>query len=310
MVFCRGRLFINRSEQNMARMLSRFFVLTSAITILSGSAWAAPAEQHPPNEETALDAPALLAKVQENQKVIDALVEKYACRKSVEELEPAKDGSFRSKSVKEYEVFYLGGREVERLVAEDGKPLPPGKQQDETRRVEKKVKEFQRDQEKREARQARGEAKKEDEPGTSVFLRVSKFTNPRRVEFRGQRVVAFDFEPLPDYHPKTRLEKVLQGLAGTAWVDDQAKEIVKLEAHFARSLKFGGGLLASVHEGSAFVFEQTLVNKEVWLPSFAEIHMSGRVLIKGIKVDQIVRYSEYKKFRVETLTQTGRPKEE
>jgi hypothetical protein len=255
------------------------------------------------------DATALLLQVQENQKIIDKLQEQYACRKNIEELESIKNGGFRTKGSKDFEVFYLDGREIDRLVAKNGKPLSPGEAQDENARAEKKVKEFQKKQQQKTDRAARGESKREDEPGISTFLRVTKFTNPRRVEFRGRNVIAFDFEPLPGYKPKTRLEKVLQGLVGTAWVDEAAKEIVKLEAHFAKSLKFGGGLLASVRPGSAFVFEQALVNNEVWLPIYAEIHLSARVLIKGVKVDQIVRYSDYRKFRVEMLNQIGSPKD-
>lgn len=257
---------------------------------------------------TVPDATALLLQVQENQKVIDKLQEQYACRKNIEQLEALKDGGFRTKGSKDFEVIYLAGQEIDRLVAKDGQPLSPGEAQDENSRAEKKVKEFQKKQQQKADRQARGETKPEDEPGISTFLRVCRFTHPRRVEFRGKKVAAFDFEPLPGYKPKTRLERVLQGLVGTAWVDEEAKEIVKLEAHFARSLKFGGGLLASVRPGSAFVFEQALVNNEVWLPTYAEIHMSARVLIKGVKVDQIIRYSDYRKFKVEMLTQFGNPK--
>ncbi len=283
-------------------ILRKALDLLVSVTVLCSSAWASQAESRAATPAPLPDATAFLTKVQENQKAIDALVEQYACRKSVQELDVNKDGSLRNGSEKDYEVFYLGGREVERMVAQDGKPLSAAKQQEETTRVEKRVREFLRKRQKQEARAARGE--KEEEPGISTFLRVSRFTNPRRVEFRGADVVAFDFEPIPNYRPKTRLEKVLQGLVGTAWVDDRANEIVKLEAHFARPLKFGG-FLASVRPGSAFVFEQTLVNNEVWLPSYAEIHVSGRILFKGLKVNQIVRYSDYKKFRVEMVSKPG-----
>ena len=37
--------------------------------------------------------------------------------------------------------------------------------------------------------------------------------------------------------------------------------------------------------------------------------MSARVLIKGVKVDQVVRYSDYRKFKVEMLEQIGSPKD-
>ncbi len=278
----------------------------AALAFVAGAAWALQSQYPLRTERPSPDIPTLLAEVQKNQKAIDALRDQYACRQRVQELEPVKGGGFRTKSVKEYEVFYVGGEEVDRLVAKNGKPLTPEEQQAENRRVEKKVKGLLRKQEKKSEREARGEMKKEDEPGISMFLRVDRFINPRRVDFRGKNVVAFDFEPNPDYHPKTRAEGVIQKLVGTAWVDDQAKEIVKLEAHLGESVKLAGGLLASIHEGSAFVFEQALVNDEVWLPSYAELHLSGRIVFKGIRLDQNIQYSDYKKFRVETLAKPGR----
>lgn len=279
----------------------------AAVAVLAGAAWAFQTEIPLQTARPVPDVPALLAAVQKNQKAIDRLVEQYACRKEVEDLEPAKSGGFRTKSVKEFEVFYLAGEEVDRLMAKDGKPLSPDEQQTENARVEKKVKELLRKQEKQSESEARG-GKKEEEPGISAFLRVERFLKPRRVDFRGQNVVAFDFERNPDYHPTSRLESLVQKLVGTAWVDDQAKEIVKLEAHFGESMKIGGGVLASIHEGSAFVFEQTLVNQEVWLPSYVEFHLRARLLFKGVRQDEIMRYREYKKFRVETVAKPERGK--
>ena len=283
------------------------FGLAAVVAVLCGSSGAFQAESRLSSPASAPDIPVLLAEVKKNQKALDSLVEQYACRKNVEELQPARNGGFRRRSVKEYEVFYLGGEEVDRLVAKDGKPLPLDEQQEETARAEKKIRDFQRRQEKRARREARGE-RKEEEPGISDFLRVDRFTNPRHVEFRGRSVVAFDFEANPDYRPKTRLESLLQKVVGTAWVDDQAKEIVKLEACFGDSFKIGGGLVAAVREGSAFLFEQGVINNEVWLPSYVEIHVRARLLFKGLRLDQIIQYSDYKKFRVEAATKAAHGK--
>jgi hypothetical protein len=282
--------------------------VAAAVALLAAEAWAAQAASQTANSAPVPEVPALLAEVQKNQKALDALVEQYACRKKVEELEPAKSGDFRTKSVKEFEVFYLGGREVDRLVAKDSRPLAPDEQQAENARVERKVKELLHKQEKQSEREARGEKKKDDEPGISMFLRVERFSNPRRVDFRGQNVVSFDFEGNPEYRPKTRLESLVQKLVGRMWVDDQAKEIVKLDARFANSMKIGGGILASIHEGSAFDFEQTLINQEIWLPSYVEAHLIARLLFKGVREDEIIHYSDYKKFRVETVAEPERGK--
>jgi hypothetical protein len=115
---------------------------------------------------------------------------------------------------------------------------------------------------------------------------------------RGQEVIAFDFAGNPHYKPKKEIDRIIQRLAGVMWVDAQAREVARLEAHFAESVKIGGGLLASLHKGSNFVFEQEKINGEVWLPSYAEVHFAGRIVFVNLKQNFVDRYSDYKKFRV------------
>ena len=61
---------------------------------------------------------------------------------------------------------------------------------------------------------------------------MSQFVNPRRERFRGQDVLVFDFEPNPEYKPKNMEEKVVKELAGVVWIDEKAKDVVRLEAYF------------------------------------------------------------------------------
>ena len=72
----------------------------------------------------------------------------------------------------------------------------------------------------------------------------------------------------------------------------------------------GGGILANVQKGTSFVFEQAYLNNEVWLPTYEEAHVGARVLlVKAFKINAITRYSDYKRFNVETLNSIGKPKE-
>jgi hypothetical protein len=72
----------------------------------------------------------------------------------------------------------------------------------------------------------------------------------------------------------------------------------------------GGGLLANLQKGTSFTFEQAYVNNEVWLPTYVEAHVGARLLLlKGIKVNVVTRYSDYKRFNVETLNTIGKPRE-
>jgi hypothetical protein len=74
-------------------------------------------------------------------------------------------------------------------------------------------------------------------------------------------------------------------------------------------IKMGGGLVLSVHRGSSFVFEQEFVRGEIWLPSYTEVNAAGRFLMfKGFKVNQKERFSDYKKFNVETFSDIKTPR--
>lgn len=139
---------------------------------------------------------------------------------------------------------------------------------------------------------------------------MSQFVNPRRERFRGQDVLVFDFEPNPEYKPKNLEEKVVKDLAGVVWVDEKAHDVVRLEAYFVNDMRFAGGMVANLQKGTSFVFEQAFVNGEVWLPTYMEAHIGVRVLlVKGFKVNVAQRYSDYKRFNVETLNTINKPKE-
>jgi len=134
--------------------------------------------------------------------------------------------------------------------------------------------------------------------------------NPRRERFRGQDVLVSDFEPNPDFKPHKLVEKVVQKLAGVVWVDEKAHDVARLEAYFVGDVKIAGGLLANLQKGTSFVFEQAFLNNEVWLPTYEEAHVGVRVLlVKGIKINSVTRYSDYKKFHVDTLSTIGAPKQ-
>src|SRR5205085_7883705 len=83
------------------------------------------------------------------------------------------------------------------------------------------------------------------------ILRLSEVTSVRREMFRGFEVIAFDFEPKKGVKTKSRIEAIVNKLAGTMWIDEDAKQIVRLEARFTDSFKMDGGLLASIAPSTA-----------------------------------------------------------
>lgn len=260
------------------------------------------------------DLKALFHEIDENQKAIDKLKENYTGTRSEEETEYDKTGKISKQERKEYTFFYLEGEEISTLMKKDGKPLSEEEQKKQNERVQKRIEEVQANHAKKEAKKDKegqeGKQKKDDEDvGIETFLRACQFVNPRRERFRGQDVLVFDFEPNPDFKPKKLAEKVVHELAGVVWVDEKAHDVARLEAYFVGDFRFGGGLIANLQKGTSFVFEQAFINNEVWLPTYEEAHVGARVLlVKSIKVNEVTRYSDYKRFNVESIASIGKPK--
>src|SRR5438445_7059713 len=259
------------------------------------------------------DLKALFKEIDENQKVIDKLKENYAGSQSEEETEFEGDGRMKKHDINEYTFFYLNGDEITTLVKKDGKPLNDTEQKRENEKTQKRIEEHQKRATKKEAKEEKakeeGKSEEKDEPGIEIFLRACQFVNPRRERFRGQDVLVFDFEPNPEFKPHKLVEKVVQKLAGVVWVDEKARDVARLEAYFTGDMKIGGGLLANLQKGTSFVFEQSFVNNEVWLPTYMEAHVGVRfLLVKGIKASIVTRYWDYRKFNVETLSTISKPK--
>ncbi len=259
------------------------------------------------------DLKALFKEIDDNQKAIDKLKENYAGTETEEETEYDGAGKVKKHEARESTFFYLDGDQITTLVKKDGKPLDEKEQEKESERVRKRIEEHQKRQAKKEAKDEKakeqGKNEDKDEPGIEVFLRACQFVNPRRERFRGQDVLVFDFEPNPEFKPHNLEEKVVQKLAGVVWVDEKAHDVARLEAYFVGDVKIAGGLLANVQKGTSFVFEQAYINNEVWLPTYMEGHLGARVLlVKGFKVSFVTRYSDYKKFNVETLSTIAKPK--
>jgi len=259
------------------------------------------------------DLKALFKEIDANQKAIDKIKENYAGTRTEDQTEFENDGKVKKREVTEYTFFYLDGEEVSTVVKKDGKPLSDAEQKKENQKTQKRIEELQKREAKKEAKEEKAKEEGKDnsgeDPDIELFLRACQFVNPRRERFRGQDVLVFDFEPNPEFKPHKLVEKLVQKLAVVVWIDEKAHDVARLEAYFVGDMKIGGGLVANLQKGTSFVIEQAFVNNEVWLPTYEEAHVGVRVLLlKGFKVNEVTRYSDYKRFNVETLSTIGKPK--
>jgi len=250
------------------------------------------------------DIPALLKELQANEDRVDELLDHYAYTQRAVDREVGKDGVLRETESETTQISFYKGNRIGRQIEKNGKPLSAGDQEKEDKNAAKRVEEIDKKIAKQQARAAKGEEPSDEDRRISVaeVLRASKLLNPRRERFRGREVIVFDFEPNPAFDMKNAksMLKFFGKTAGVMWIDEKDKQVARIEAVLAESLSIGGGVLAKLKKGAMFTLEKERFGDEIWLPSVAEVNLSVRVLlVKGINVNQLIRYYDYRRFETE-----------
>jgi hypothetical protein len=256
----------------------------------------------PPAATEKLDVAELLREVNRNQDEIDKRVSEYAFTQKETDKEISGKGELKKQTIKVYEVYPLPNREpVKKLISENGVLLSMDRAGKEDRRVQEEFTKAERDREKDEKKMAqrRAERDKKDKEGTEIspFLKACEFVSPRREQWEGRDTIVFDFRPKPGFRPQSREESLIAKLVGVIWIDPIDKQVIRLEARLAEGFKIAGGLVASLKPGAALVIEQTRMAQGVWLPRFAQINLSVKVLLfGGGDYNQTIEWSDYKHF--------------
>jgi hypothetical protein len=264
----------------------------------------------PPSSTENLNVPALLREVAKNQDEVEKRVTEYAFTQKETDREINSKGELKKETVKVYEIFPVANREpIQKLISENGVPLSPERAAREEKRVQEEFEKAERDREKdaqkeerrrleREKKRAKATGDSNEDPEVSQFLRVCEFVSPRREKFNGRDAVVFDFRPRPGFKPSNREESLIAKLVGAVWIDPIDKQVMRLEARLAEGFKMAGGLLLSLRPGAAFVMEQTRMVEGVWLPRYAQINLSVKVLLfGGGDFNKTIEWSDYRHFQ-------------
>lgn len=260
-----------------------------------------------PKGDSSIDVVELLRTVGRNQDEVEKRVNEYSFMQKETQRELSSRGELKKETVKLYEVFPIANREpVMKLVSENGVPLSAERAAKEEKRVNEEFEKTERDKDKDQAKADRrkeerkkkvSKGQEDDDPEISQFLKVCEFVSPRRERFRDRDAVVFDFRPQAGFKPQNRAESLIAKLVGVVWIDPVDRQVIRLEARLAEGFKMGGGLLLSVKPGAAVVMEQTRMVEGVWLPNFAQINVSVKVLLfGGTDINQTVEWSGYKHF--------------
>lgn len=122
-----------------------------------------------------------------------------------------------------------------------------------------------------------------------------------REDFDGRPAIRIRFTPRARYSPQTPFGKIMQHVAGEAWVDEADQQLARIEAEVIDPVSIGFGFIAKLQKGAMIHAERRKINNQAWLPFKAEVSLRARILLlKGLHIRETLEYSDYKKFTVET----------
>jgi len=103
------------------------------------------------------------------------------------------------------------------------------------------------------------------------------------------------FEPAPHFHPPTREARVFGSMEGDIVVDNRQHRIRSMSGHLIREVKFGGGILGKLKEGSSFSLEQEQVGPSLWQLTAFHLRLEGNAfLFKSISLQEDDQRSDFK----------------
>ncbi len=279
----------------------------------------------PPRSVEALDVTTLLHEVSKNQDAVEKRVTEYSFLQKQTEREIDGKGVLKKETVKVFEVFPVANRApIMKLISENGVALSGDRAAKEDKRVMEEFLKAERDKDKdaqkaaerRAAREREKAAKSKQDESEDVeisqFFRHCEFVSPRRERFQDRETIVFDFRVQPGFKPSTRQESLISKLVGVVWIDPLDKQVIRLEARLAEGFKMGGGLVLSLRPGAALVMEQMRLKEGFWMPRFAQINLSIKVLLfGGGDINQTLEWSDYKHFSADIESyKLGLPKTE
>jgi len=137
------------------------------------------------------------------------------------------------------------------------------------------------------------------ERGKSVVDDVAAMLDVKidhRAPLDGRDAIVVTFTPKRDASPRTREGRLARGFAGEIWIDEQAREVVKVDARAIDDLSFGYGVLGRLHDGATVTVRRQLIDAGLWLPVSIRFNGEGRALLfRKLTINFAVDWFDYRR---------------
>lgn len=173
------------------------------------------------------------------------------------------DGTVKRDSIRVYRISPENGQPVTRLLSINGRPAS------------------EKDEAKKSAARETGEKSRMLGLSEDILSRY-QFTFVREEEFGSRRAWVLKFVPKPDAPSETFIDRLVNAMSGTMWIDQEEHQLAKADIHLSKRVSFFGGIAGAIDKLDLTLIQRR-VEPGVWLGEAVHIDFTGRKLFSAIR---------------------------
>jgi hypothetical protein len=196
-----------------------------------------------------------------------------------------------------------------RVIERNGMPLTSSELAQQDREYQQRASEVlkrlasQEPDPKRRADAEAGRAAERGQRRVADIIGALHFTVEGRSLYEGIRAIVVTFRPNPGAMPETRQGRIAQKFRGTAWIDEAAMEVMRLEATAVDDISFGYGMIARLDEGTVGTLTRRRIDRDIWLPTQVTIKGRGRAAVfRTLTLDFTADWFAYRRLEGDSPT--------
>jgi len=101
----------------------------------------------------------------------------------------------------------------------------------------------------------------------------------RRDHLNGRDAIVAVFTRRAGAKPRTREGRIASNFSGEIWIDEQTREVARIEASATDDVVYGYGMLARLNKGATVTLRRERVDDNLWLPVSIRFNGEGRALL-------------------------------
>lgn len=264
------------------------------------------------------DVPALVAAAQRNGEAMSRRVFEYSWKSQTFVRQWNKRGRALREMAQGHEVYPVPGRDfvVQKLVSENGQPLPPKRAAKEERRFTAELAHaelvtaafpdaFSA------AREASGcpafgiwtvlnqPGAQAASFGISDFLCYGEFTRARTEQRGGREMIVLAFRPRADFKPPSREKSPFARLVGLVWIDAADLVVARVEAWLAADPRRADPLAMQAAD-AAVVFEEARLPAGMWVRRLRYVNTSREpAAFNNLNLEWRQEFADYTRYQAE-----------